>query len=257
MAQNERAIPLGHATQPPIPQYGIDAPGVMRVFFAAALGLFLAAGAIALSMDRPWLWMALLPGLCGVAAASLGTSMATYSTRGKQALRDHLLRQRNWRGDEVTLDLGAGSGLMAIGAALRCRQGRVIALDIWNSRDLSGNSADALLRNAMIEGVRDRIEIVTGDIRRLVYPDNSIDCIVSVFCIHNIEPAADRMLACSEIARVLAPGGMAMIADFPSTAAYVKVLRDCGLSVAGPYRAERIALGVAGYLIAVKPIPPI
>lgn len=74
-----------------------------------------------------------------------------------------------------------------------------------------------------------------------------------MFCIHNIEPEKDRDAACREIARVLKPGGTAMIADFPGAAAYVDVFRSAGLTVVGPLRAARMALGVAGYLVATKP----
>ena len=77
---------------------------------------------------------------------------------------------------------------------------------------------------------------------------------MSVFCIHNIEPAADRLATCREVARVLKPGGTALIADFPGTAPYVDTLRAAGLAVAGPFRAERIALGIAGYLVATKAV---
>ncbi len=191
-----------------------------------------------------------------VAAAvllALGSSMLLYSFLGKQRLRDHLLRQRDWGGDEVVLDIGAGRGLMALGAAHRVPAGRVIALDLWSGKDLTGNTPDRLHSNARIERVAERVQVVTGDARTLNLADASIDAVLSVLCLHNIEPTADRHAACREIARVLKPGGAAMVADFPGVATYVEVFRAAGLDVAGPFRAEAIALGIAGYLVATKP----
>ena len=108
--------------------------------------------------------------------------------------------------------------------------------------------------NAATANVRHPIEVVTADARKLDFPDASVDVVVSVFCIHNIEPAADRLAACREIARVMNLGGTAMIADFPGAAPYLGAFRAAGLTVAGPFRAERIALGIAGYLVATKAV---
>lgn len=151
----------------------------------------------------------------------------------------------------MVLDIGAGRGLMAIGAAKRAPNGRVIALDLWSAKDLSGNTPDGLRRNAAVERAGN-VEVVTGDARDLQFPDASVDVVVSVFCIHNIEPKTDRLSACREIARVLKPGGVAMIADFPGMSGYVGPLREAGLTIEGPLRSEAIGLGISGYLIAWK-----
>ena len=131
-----------------------------------------------------------------------------------------MLGQIEWRGDETVLDIGAGRGLMAIGAAKRLSTGRVIAVDVWRATDLSGNGPDALLANAEIEGVRDRIEVVTANARKLDLPHGSVDVVFSVLCLHNIEPIADRASACREIARVLRAGGRGLIGDYVGTASY-------------------------------------
>lgn len=236
-----------------VPSYGVDAPGVVGAFLLVAGGLGTAAGLSIVAGHSVLLW--LLGGLLGagaIASLSLGISMLLYSAMGKHRLRDHLLRARAWRGDEIVLDIGAGRGLMAVGAAQRAPTGRVLALDLWSSRDLTGNTPDALRRNAEIERVASRIQVVTGDARRLEFDDDSVDVVTSVFCLHNIDAEPERLGACREIARVLKKRGTAMIADFPGTSGYVDTLRAAGLEVSGPHRAERIALGVAGYLIAMK-----
>jgi SAM-dependent methyltransferase len=237
------------------PHYGVDAPRVAATLVGGGASTTLIGAILAGPRHRR---VGLL-GAAGVPPLLLGVSMLVYAFLGKQRLRDHLLRQRAWRGDEVVLDVGAGRGLMAIGAAQRAPRGEVLALDVWSQRDLSGNDPSALLRNAVIENVVDTVTVVTGDARQLDLADESVDVVVSVFCLHNITPVADRMTACAEIARVLKPGGSAMIADFPTARPYVQPLRDAGLRVGGPLRSDRIALGgISGYLTAHKPLnaPP-
>ena len=88
------------------PGYGVDAPGVVRGFLAAAAGLAV-AGCVVLMEFGSYGW---LPLALAAVPLGLGVSMLLYSFAGKHRLRDHLLRQREWRGDEVVLDIGAGRG---------------------------------------------------------------------------------------------------------------------------------------------------
>jgi arsenite methyltransferase len=236
------------------PDYGVDAPGVVRGLLGGGLAA-LSSGLI----SAAWLsgWFNLISGLLilvGIVLLFLGISMLAYAYVGKHMLREHLLAQHEWRGDEVVLDIGAGRGLMAIGAALRAPHGGVIALDIWSQVDLSDNNPDELTKNARLMGVEQTIEIVTGDACKLDLPDASVDVVLSVFCIHNIEPEQERAIACQEIARVLKPGGMAAIADFPSVIGYVEVFEKAGLTVIGPFRGETTSFTISAYLFAVKAV---
>jgi ubiquinone/menaquinone biosynthesis C-methylase UbiE len=63
------------------------------------------------------------------------------------------------------------------------------------------------LRNAVAEGVADRVEVKTGDITRLPFPDASFDAVISMTVLHNIPSRAARDAALAEFARVLKPGG--------------------------------------------------
>jgi len=233
------------------PRYGIDGPAFAWGFFVAA-GVLTAFGLWFSTQTQGWpvgIGVVLL--ITALVPLVLGSTMLSYAIIGKQRLRDHLLRQRAWRGDETGLDIGAGRGLMAIGMAKRAPQGRIIALDLWSAKDLTGNTPEGLKENCAIENVGN-VEIVTGDASKLDLPDASIDVVASVFCLHNIEPEAARIDACREIARVLRPDGVALIADFPSAAPYVETFRAAGLTVDGPHASLRIALGISGYLVARK-----
>lgn len=236
------------------PHYGIDGPGIMHgLLWGGLAGLVFGAVAFAyISSPAADLLDQVVVG-CSVVSFCIGLGMLSYSLRGKLGLRDWLLTRHAWRGDEVVLDVGAGRGLMAVGAAKRVPRGRVIAVDIWRRNDLSGNGPDALATNARLEGVYDRIEVITCDARKLKLPDASVDVVVSVLCLHNIANADGRIAACREIARVLKPGGRALIADYIRTPSYARAFRRMGLSVRGPLNAMMRARGIMWLVDVRKP----
>jgi ubiquinone/menaquinone biosynthesis C-methylase UbiE len=84
------------------------------------------------------------------------------------------------------------------------------------------------LRNAALEGVQEKIDIETGDMRALPFPDGSFDLVVSSLAIHNIPAKADCAKAIAEAWRVLKPGGRLIIADIRTTALYAATLRELG-----------------------------
>ena len=111
-----------------------------------------------------------------------------------------------------------------VAVARRLTSGRVIGIDLWSTRDQSGNASDVTRRNASLEGVLDRVDIETGDMRALPFADGSFDLVVSSLAIHNIRGNADRARAVSEVCRVLKPGGRLVIADIRATALYARTL---------------------------------
>lgn len=234
--------------------YGVDAPGVIRTLLG--LGIFgsLIGSAALLGMTMVPIRILGAIILAGsLVPFVLGLSMVVYVNRGKHRLRDWMLSRHSWSGNEAVLDIGAGRGLMAIGAAKKLSGGKVLAIDIWSNVDLSSNSIEALRRNTELAGVADKVEIRSTDARKLDLSDNSIDVVLSVLCLHNIEPEEDRMAACREIARVLKPGGLALIADYTATPSYAKEFRAAGLSVQGPENAFHIALSMMMLVRATKP----
>jgi arsenite methyltransferase len=143
--------------------------------------------------------------------------------------RDRMLNMLSWSGDENVLDIGTGRGLLMIGAAKRLTSGKSAGIDIWNSADLSNNTYEAAMRNAELEGVKDKIEIKNANAQHIPFADNSFDYVLSNLCIHNISTDKGRAAACREIARVLKPGGTALIADFMHTKEYENEFKMQGL----------------------------
>jgi arsenite methyltransferase len=212
--------------------YGIDAPLIPRAWFGRA-GWSLAAGLAFWFMNRQE-----YPGPAGRVLAALAlfalvcAGIAWLKIRssrdGKLRLREQLLDQLALQGGEKVLDVGCGLGLLAIGAAKRLKTGKVTGIDIWNSQDLSGNSADAAKENAKAEGVADRVRFETGDARKLVYPDGHFDAVVSANAFHTLADDRERQQALREMLRVLKPGGRLVVFDTAETGYYAQVLRASG-----------------------------
>jgi SAM-dependent methyltransferase len=216
------------------PNYGLDAPGVVRTF--ALLGAAGVAAGVALSFAlrsvQPTvaviaLHAGLWPGLSWLLTAG---TMVWGSKVGKLRECERFLSAIPWRGDELVLDVGCGRGLLLIGAAKRLTTGKATGVDLWQSEDQTGNRPEATWENARMEGVADRIEIKDGDARQLPFADGTFDVVVSSWALHNIYQAAGRQQALREIVRVLKPGGRVALLDIQHTAEYVRGLRECGMS---------------------------
>jgi SAM-dependent methyltransferase len=211
------------------PDYGIDAPGVIRNLILIGIAVPLLSWLVPVLRIGPVTFL-IRPAAVPTAVLCLGEAalMILYSKSGKFRHRDRMLAMVNWTGAETVLDVGTGRGLMMIGAAKKLKSGKAVGIDIWSKKDLSGNSMAKTLANADIEGVRDRVEVQSGDATAMDFADGSFDVVLSNLCIHNIPTRDGRDRACREIVRVLKPGGKAVISDFIHTADYVKVFKSAG-----------------------------
>lgn len=212
--------------------YGFDAPGIMRNLIV--FGAVITAAGFFVSFLSANIFLKICSYLVIVAGSIffvLGLAMFAYGIKGKYRTRDLMLSKIKWTGNEHVLDIGTGQGLLMNGAAKHLTTGKSIGIDIWSSKDLSDNSMDRTLENAELEGVKDRVEVRNEDARSLSFADNSFDVILSLLCIHNIEPKKEQEKACLEIARVLKPNGTALIGDYIPTTNYAKVLAKAGLQV--------------------------
>jgi arsenite methyltransferase len=216
-------------------EYGYDAPYALVIFGLLSVGAGLGAmiswrqGPI-----RPAMQMTLY-----FAFFLANTSSFLYTTRrGKFLEWDRILDHLHLCGNEGVLDMGCGRGAVLTAVARRLTTGRVTGVDIWSTKDQSGNARNVTLLNASLEGVGDRVQIETADMRALPYPDATFDLVVSILAIHNIRSNTDRKRAIVEGFRVLKPEGRIVIADIRATAIYEKTLRALGAS-----NVERRRLG--------------
>jgi len=199
--------------------YGIDAPYMLPI-----LGILFVFNVVNAVISRR-----ILPAI-GAAVILFCASWGLHtSKRGKFLVWADLLNELNLRGDEQILDLGCGRGAVLFLAAQHLSTGRAVGVDIWNKADQSGNSEQAARRNAVAEGVADRIELVTADMTQLPMEADQFDLIVSNVAIHNIKGNANRAKALEEAVRVLRPGGRLLIADLRCTSFYREHLAKLGM----------------------------
>ena len=107
------------------------------------------------------------------------------------------------RAGGVGLDLGAGNGRHA--ELLAERTERVVAVDA--SRALLAVARE----RATDRGYDDRLAAVAGDAVRLPVRTDSVDLGVYVATLHHVPTRTDRVASLSELARVLAPDGVAVV----------------------------------------------
>jgi len=211
------------------PNYGIDAPDLLRFFFVAGAvssTLTIAAWVLPLLSGILKLILCLLLAAVSFYLLGMGCFMLFYSKVQKLNDRDKMLNLIGWSGDELVLDVGCGRGLMLIGAAKRLTTGKAIGIDIWQQQDQAHNSPNATLANAEIEDVLERVEVKTADMRQLPFPENHFDVIVSNWAVHNLEAEGDRQKTLAEIIRVLKPGGNVILGDIVNQSEYVNYFQQ-------------------------------
>jgi arsenite methyltransferase len=151
------------------PQYGIDAPYLVRLFFIAgaiSLSVFLGMMLSSIFGSTLTIVIGLLLGIATTYLLGMGCLMIYYSKVTKLEDNEDLLNLFQWSGDEIVLDVGCGRGLALVGSAKRLTSGKAIGIDIWQQQDQANNSATAALSNAAIEGVQERVEVQTANMRQ-------------------------------------------------------------------------------------------
>ena len=83
------------------------------------------------------------------------------------------------RGESRVLDLGCGAGRTSVMVALERPRGTVIALDDFSADYIDGHGEANTRSNLRAAGVDDRVEIRSGDMRQIPFPDASFDGVVS------------------------------------------------------------------------------
>jgi len=213
--------------------------GMIWSFMLAALGCGIAAACSRLLPDgalKAVLTIALIVlavVFCGLTVWSVLMYRA-FSYNGKRRMSAQIIEGTAARVKLPTggkcLDVGCGSGALAIAVAKRNPQAQVIGIDRWGAEYASFNKA-LCERNAKAEGVRNTA-FQQGDATHLDFPDGTFDAVVSNYVYHNIP--GDRQAYLMETLRTLKKGGTFALHDIFSKSkygdmqAFVRKLRDMG-----------------------------
>jgi ubiquinone/menaquinone biosynthesis C-methylase UbiE len=119
------------------------------------------------------------------------------------AIRDRIVELAEPRRDDCVVDLGAGTGLLALALAPRVQ--KLVAVDI------SERMLERLDDRAAADGVHN-VEPLVADLRRLPLEDESATLVVSNYAFHHLDDPG-KELALAEARRILRPGGRLVLCD--------------------------------------------
>lgn len=196
----KRALPAGDALE-----FGWG-PGWMNGLAVAALVAL--AAAVAVQVSNPGLWpISFLLVVQAVLFLFGNTTMGAFRRPDHMVLpMVDLVRGETDR----VLDAGCGAGRTTITLSRVLRQGRVTALDRFDADYIDDGGRALLERNLKIAGLADRVEVVTGDLTAMPFPEGDFDAAVSTNVYDHL--GAAKQAGLTETCRVLKPGGRFLMA---------------------------------------------
>lgn len=123
------------------------------------------------------------------------------------------------------LDVGCGTGALAIACAKKNPTATVVGIDTWHDGGADANHK-LCKNNAEIEGVAN-VAFAQGNAIALEFDDGTFDCVVSNYCYHTIDKRYNRQDLLLESLRVLKKGGSFVIHDIMSPNQYGDMDQFC------------------------------
>ncbi len=135
------------------------------------------------------------------------------------------------KGDEIVLDVGAGSGYFSLSIASKLTSGKVICLD------LSEEMLHRLKGIANKKGLSSKIQILRGEASSINLENESVDLVVSNYLFHEL---AEPESVLREMIRVLKPGGWVIVTDFKDTQITKRICSSHAEETHGPFSIDEL-----------------
>lgn len=141
---------------------------------------------------------------------TVSKELEKYAGITHQEVLDRLLQLAQLQNGDSVLDVGTGTGWLAIRCALDMEEGQVIGVDVTPEM-----LAQATL-NAEKVGVKERVQFALASTMSLPYSDDEFEVVLSSLALHHttVSHSLDEMI------RVLKPGGRIAIADMGAPTAW-------------------------------------
>ena len=146
-----------------------------------------------------------------------------------------VLANLDWNGEGRALDIGCGNGALTIKLAQKYTKAQIIGIDCWGKTwEYSKNVCE---RNALIEGVSERVAFQKASALSLPFDDGYFDAVVSNFVFHMVGKAKDKRGVVREALRVVKKGGAFSFQDeflvkqlFGDIDDFIETIKSWGIS---------------------------
>ena len=123
----------------------------------------------------------------------------------QESLWGIVIEHLDWNGEGKALDIGCGNGALTVKLAQKHGKAEVVGIDYWGKKwEYSINVCE---RNAVVEGVHDRVTFQKGSAASLPFEDGYFDAAVSNFVFHEVGGVSDKRDVIREALRILKKGG--------------------------------------------------